>query len=122
MATSNHIPSAQPVNEAIPATKAVLAAQAGVEPAKLPASRPAITATGSATKAKPLALPSANRHHAAKVSSLPDTAASVTTVASATAVVMVQRQPTQTTAHAESVHPPSVSRDRDVSTIRAHTA
>lgn len=92
MATSNHIPSAQPVNEAIPATKAVLAAQAGVEPAKLPASRHAITATGSATKAKPLALPSANRHHAAKVSSLPDTAASVTTVASATATGLMIRE------------------------------
>lgn len=43
--------------------------------------------------------------------------ASATTVASTTAVVMVQRDPTQITARAVHDREPSVNRDRDVTTI-----
>ena len=118
----NHIPITQPMNEATPATMAIKADHAGVTLSGLRASLPAITAIANAMNANPFALPSANAHHASYTSLWPDTAALATTVASATAVVNVQRAPTGNTAHAVMVHQPSVSRVSEVRTMRPATA
>jgi hypothetical protein len=118
----NHLPRAQPEKDATPETMAIHADHAGTARSELRASFPEITATASAKKAIPLALPSAKAHHVSNISLVPDIAALVTAVASATAVVMVQRALTVNTAHAVMVHQPPASRDPEVSTISPVTA
>lgn len=76
----------------------------------------------SATKANPLAFPSAKTHHISNISIFPDTAALVTAVASATAVVNVQIDPTGITAQAVRVHHVSVKRDPEARTTNPATA
>ena len=70
----------------------------------------------NAKKENPVAMPAAKAHHASNVSLAPDAAALAITVASATAVVIVQRALTGKNAHAVKVHQPSVRRDPEVST------
>src|SRR5687767_1078418 len=67
---------------------------------------------------KPVAFPSEKAHQASNVALSPAAAAVETTVASATAVVMVQSAPTVSTPQADIVHHASVRRDLAASTIR----
>jgi len=116
--TPNHIPNGQARKDAVPARTAIHDAHEGVAASADFASFPAIKATASARNMKPLALPPENAHQASNRPVSPAAAASATTVASATAVVMVHSAPSVTTPQADSVHHSWVKRDLAVKTMR----